>query len=309
MSDDERQTIREICQDDVTFIESSKDRDVLAREGGDVEIVYGNVREFELASLPKLGWVQCTWAGVENILYPVMIKQKIYLTNVRGQRGTAMSEHAIGGLLYLLRDFPQHVQNNAKNEWSSKTSCGMIADSSILLLGMGAIADIMAPRLQAFGATLYGVNSDARSHPACKQCFTLESMHEILSEIDHVICCLPATALTEKIMNADFFNCLKSGAAIVNISRGSVIDESALINAIDSAQLCGAVLDVTSPEPPVADSPMFAHPRILLTSHNSWAPRGDDERSAFPIFCHNLKCWLAGNKSEMLNVINYEKGY
>ncbi len=309
MSDAERDEIRSICNGDVTFVESSEDRDVLAREGADVEIVYGNVRDFELSQLPKLSWVQCTWAGVENILYPAMIERRVAITNVRGQRGRAMSEHAIGGLLYLLRDFPQQHVNKQKHEWSNKLNTGMIDESKVLILGLGAIGNELAPRLKALGATVYGVNSDGRAHADCAACYTLESMSEILAEIDHVICCLPATPLTNGKLNTDFFAALKKGAAFVNISRGSVVNEVDLITAIDDGQLCGAVLDVTNPEPPEKDSPLWGHSRILLTGHSSWAPRGDDERAAFPIFCHNLKLWLDGKSSEMRNLIDYEKGY
>ena len=289
MTQEERNSIREICKDDVDFIESSEDRDVLAREGEEVEIVYGNVRDFELPKLPQLHWVQCTWAGVENILYPAMIERAPLISNVRGQRARAMSEHAVAGLFYLLRDFPQQQLNKQNCEWSNNIQAGMTDGSNILILGMGAIANELAPRLKALGAAVYGVNSDGRDQQDCAQCFTLNTMHSVLPEIDHVICCLPATATTNKILSTEFFAAIKENAAFVNISRGSVVDHQAMIEAVDSGNLSGAVLDVIDPEPPGADNVLWQHPRILLTGHSSWAPEGDSERAAFPIFCANLK--------------------
>lgn len=309
MSDIERQRLAEMCGGELTLIDSSQDRDVLARDGAEVEIVYGNVRDFELPKLPKLQWVQCTWAGVENILYPAMVKRRVLITNVRGQRGRAMSEHALAGLLYLLRDFPQQHLNKQQRAWKSKLNCAMIADSKVLILGMGAIGDQLAPRLQALGASVYGVNSDGRSHPECAACYTLDGMEAILGQIDHVICCLPATPLTRAVLNAAFFDKLKAGAAFVNIARGAPVDEDALLAAVESGRLRGAVLDVTDPEPPADDSPLWQHPRILLTGHSSWAPRGDDERSAINVFCENLQLYLQGRSDEMHNLIDYDKGY
>jgi phosphoglycerate dehydrogenase-like enzyme len=286
-----------------------EDRDSLITAGRSSRIVHGNVRPHELPHLPNLQWVHATWTGVENLLFPAIIQSDVILTNTRGQVGQPMAEHALAGLLYIARDFPTWTRASANSQWKADQNPTLLANSTVLILGTGAIAAHLVPLLAPFHVTLWGVNSDGRALPAYDRTFTLNSVRPHLGQVDFVVMLLPAGAHTRHAMDRPFMQSLKPGAAVVNLSRGSVIDNLALKDLIDAGHLRAAVLDVTDPEPPPTDYPLFAHPRILLTGHGSWAPPPTDSDLSFEIFTHNLRCFLNNRLADMRNVVNKQAGY
>ena len=306
MSDEDRRRVEAVA--DVTWLDFSSDRDGLAERGGEVEVVYGNVREHELAALPHLRWVHATWSGIENLLYPAMVGSEVIITNTRGQVALQMSEHAVAGLLHLCRDFPTWVAASRDRQWRADSHATLLSGSTVAVLGTGAIAKVLIPKLTALGATVWGVNSDGRPFAGCEACFTLETIRERLGEIDHIVILLASTPATRKVIDGEFLGGLKPGAGVVNLSRGTVLDEAALIEQIDAGHLRGAVLDVTDPEPPAEDSPLFGHPRILLTGHRSWQPPMGN-RLAMEVFIANLKAFAEGRTEAMVNVVDKSRGY
>ncbi len=284
------------------------DRDGLATRGADAQIVYGNVRPHELSALTKLRWVHATWAGVENLLYPEMAASEVVITNCRGQSAVSMSEHALAGLLYLARDLPAHVAADRAGLWKRPVQPRHLAGSRALVLGAGAVGRVLIPKLHALEVEVVAVNTTGRPVDGAAKTMTLDGVADELSTIDHVIVLLPATPHTRHTVDAAFFGRLKPGATLVNISRGSIVDESALLEALDAGQVHGAVLDVTDPEPPADDHPLYGHPRALLTGHRSWMPTPDGVE-AFGVFAHNLRCYVEGRADEMINVVDKPMGY
>jgi phosphoglycerate dehydrogenase-like enzyme len=271
--------------------------------------VVGNVRPFEFPTLPNLRWVQATWAGIENLLYPEMIERGVIISNVRGQAAVPMSEHVLGSILYLLRDFPAFISSRDDRNWRpTNVNMRLLNGSKVLVLGVGAISETLIPMLNALGATVIGVNTSGKPVDGCAEVYTLESVRDHLSDIGMVVSLLPNTPLTKGYLDVDFFNALQPGAGIVNVSRGAVLNEDDLLAAIESEQLCGAVLDVTSPEPPLATSPLWDNPRVLLTGHRSYAP-GSNRNMWLDVFLHNLRCYRDGKLDDMQCRVNPELGY
>ena len=135
---------------DVELLHFNHRRDDLAKEGDDIDIIYGNVRPFELPSLPNLKWVHATWAGIENLCYPELIERDPIVTNIRGAVADAMSEHAIAGLLHFIRDLPEHDRANKQKQWSRSASGSLIKDSTILVMGTGGIGKRLIEILSVF---------------------------------------------------------------------------------------------------------------------------------------------------------------
>ena len=302
----ERERLEAIEQ--VRLLDFTEDRDGLARQGDEVEVVYGNVREHELAALPNLRWVHATWSGIENLMYPAMRASRVIITNTRGQVAEPMAEHGLAGLMYLARDLPTWVAASRNRTWRADARASLLAGATVAVLGTGAIAAVLIPRLAALGANVWGVNSDGRPVAGCSACFTMDGLRPRLGEVDHIVILLPTMPATRKVIDRDFLASLKAGAGVVNLSRGAVLDEAALVEQIDAGQLRGAVLDVTDPEPPTEDSPLYAHDRILLTGHRSWQPPPANGM-AFEVFEHNLRAMLAGRPGEMINVVDRARGY
>jgi len=306
MSEEDRQRIR-ACGD-VELMDFSEDRDGLAERGSSAQVVYGNVREHEFPTMTDLKWVHATWSGIENLLYPAMKRSDVIVTNTRGQVAGPMSEHALAGLLYLSRDLPAWVEASRAGRWRTESHGRLLAGATVAVLGTGAIAAVLIPKLTALGVTVWGVNSDGRPIDGCAETFTLQTIGDRLGEVDHIVVLLASAPATHKAVNRDLMSALKPGAGVVNLSRGAVLDEAALLELIDSGHLRGAVLDVTDPEPPADDSPLFGHPRVLLTGHRSWQPGGDGSVT-MEIFLHNLRCFMNGRTDEMHNVVDKARGY
>ncbi|MFC1504245.1 D-2-hydroxyacid dehydrogenase [Spirochaetota bacterium] len=307
MGEDHQKIIKDMTDCELYYFHS--DRDALVKKGDIIEIVYGNVRQFELAQMTALKWIQTTWAGVENLMYPEMVKSDVMITNLRGQRATSMSEQTIGGILYFTREFHRHVKANQEGRFINCHHQFHLEGSTACVLGAGAIARVMIPKLQALGIKVLGVNTTGKPTAYCPHMYTLETIREELPKVDHVISCLPATTYTNNYINKEFLIKLKKGARFINISRGAVVNEADLVECIENGQISGAMLDVSNPEPPPEDSLLWKNPKILFTAHSSFKPYSEPGTDGFTIFKKNLAYYIAGEKDKMVNVVNKDLGY
>jgi phosphoglycerate dehydrogenase-like enzyme len=308
MPEDRQQQLRDAVDAEIELLDVHDDREALVDRGRDVEIVYGNVREHEFEKLPKLRWVHATWSGVENVLHEPMVASDVIVTNTTGQVAYPMAEHALASLLYLARDFPGHLRGDADHDWRRSTDPCLLRGSRVLILGHGAIGRVLQPMLTALGCEVIAVNSDGRPVEGCAESHTLESIRGRLGTIDHLVVLLPRTPHTEGAVDRSFLESLRPGAIVANLSRGAVLDADALTELIDAGHLRGAVLDVTDPEPLPEDSPLYDHPRLLITGHQSYKPPAGPA-NAFDIFLHNLRCYVRGEPGRMTHVVDKQAGY
>lgn len=294
--------------DSLQVLDFSQRRDALAEEGAEVEIVYGNVRAQEFPKLPRLQWIHAPWTGVENLLYPELAASSVIITCTRGHSGVQMAEHLIAGMFYLARDFGAFRQASMEGVWRPKTQITKIEGSRALVMGLGGIGREVAKRCKALGMRVRGVNSTGSPSEHCDEVFALREVRAHLADVNHVLISLPGTPHTRHAVDDHFLGSLAPGATIGNVGRGCVIDEAALLRHIDSGQIRGAVLDVTDPEPPPPDSPLWRHPRILLTGHQSSSPH-PGSRPSFQLFLDNLRHYLDGRRDLMRSVVKKDMGY
>lgn len=257
---------------------------------------------------PRLRWVQAIGAGIGQ-LEPAKLKAKgIALTNAAGVASTPIAEFAIGRLLEVWKDVRVLERQQRGHIWQMHQ--GLLAKGKTMgIVGLGAIGRDVARRAKAFEMTVLANRRSAQpgdTDPDADELFGPDGLDEMLSRSDAVVLCAPHTPETIDLLDAERLGRLKPGAVLVNVGRGSMIDEAALVAALESGHLGAAVLDVTREEPLPADSPLWDAPNMYLSPHCSTAREGYNE-ALMELFCDNLERFLA--EEPLRNVVDPDRGY
>jgi phosphoglycerate dehydrogenase-like enzyme len=272
----------------------------------DVEILYGHVGESDFPKAKSLRWVQVPHAGVESLMYSAFKVSDVTLTNCRGLFGPQISEHAFALLLALTRRIPAQLEFMREKHWE-RVWCVEVAGMTMGILGLGGIGRAIAERAKAFEFNVIAVDSESIEKPdTVDQLGDLDWLPEFLSRSNVLMICCPITPETHKLLSHEQFNQMPDGSYVVNVSRGKVIDEDALIAALRSGKLAGAGLDVTYTEPCPPDSPLWTEPNVILTSHSAGSSQHFRGR-AMRLFIDNLGCYVKGEP--LINVVDKQKGY
>ncbi len=250
-------------------------------------------RGFLVAALksPALRWVQSGAAGFDNPIFAQVVAKGAILTTSHGQ-SVGMAEYVLAGVLDHFQDGPQRRRNQADGLWRRLTF-REIAGTTWLIVGFGAIGQDVARRARAFGAQVVGVRRDPSPHPLADAIIGPGEVSAQLPLADVVVLCLPAARATRHIADAGFFAAMKAGSVLINVGRGALVDEAALLAALDRGTPAHAVLDVFETEPLPADSRFWSHPRVALTSHASGNTAGQHARNQ-DLFVENLGRFVAG---------------
>ena len=252
--------------------------------------------------MPQLVWLQSTWAGV-NALIEDDLRQDYVLTGVKGIFGELMSEYVFGYILLLERNILAHQTDQSKRSWR-QIQPGRLKDKTIGIMGTGSIGQHIAGTAKHFGMQVLGLSNSGELKENFKTCFAVNKLHDFLVECDYVVSTLPDTSATTNLLNKASFNTMKPSAWLISIGRGPVIDEVALLEATQSKDIAGAVLDVFVEEPLASDSPLWEQDNIFITPHVS-APSFPEDVAE--IFVDNYRRFV--NKEELKFCIDFEKGY
>lgn len=256
--------------------------------------------------LTRLRWVQTLAAGPDSAL-AAGFAPDVVLTSGRGLHDVPVAEHTLALLLALARRLPDCVRAQDEHRWADDLG-GMqdfrpglefrsLADARVLIWGFGSIAARLSPMLSALGADVRGVAQTAgirHGYPV----ISAFDLPEALPRTDVLVSLLPATPQTARVIDEAVFDLLPAHAFVVNVGRGSVLDEVALLDAVRSGRIAGAALDVFETEPLPADSPLWDEPRILLTPHAA----GGRPLGAGELVAQNLLAFLSGG--ELTNVVH-----
>ncbi|MEJ7761209.1 MAG: D-2-hydroxyacid dehydrogenase [Thermomicrobiales bacterium] len=283
-----------------------------AREIGDADAYVGwQVTGEQVQNAARLRWVQAMSAGVEHFPAETLKERGIVVTNSSGAHAINIGEHVLAMMLAFARQLPLLVREQDQRRWDAHEMRQRVFElegQTLLVLGAGQIAEAVATRATGFGMRVVGVRrrGDQPSPPGFAEVATFDGLDDLLPTADHVAVCVPLTAATRHMLDARRIGLMKPGAHIFNIGRGAVIDQEALIAALGSGQIAGAGLDVTDPEPLPAESPLWAMPNVLITSHTSGAsPRYFDR--ALAIASDNITRWQTGQP--LRNVVDLDQGY
>ena len=235
------------------------------------EIIYGHPAPEIVTQATNLKWLCSDFAGIEKYLPDgVFSDPACILTNSSGAYGPTISEHIIMVLLMLLRRMPEYQSDLAERKWTFYSPIRSIIGSHFVLLGTGDIGSNTARRLKALGARVTGVCRSGRSdEPSFDRVLPLSELDSVLPTADALIMSLPATSETIGILTAERIALLRKDAYLINVGRGSAIDQDALVAALQHRAIAGAALDVMVPEPLPADHPLWDCPNTIITPHVS----------------------------------------
>ena len=290
------------------------DYDRLPEELPDTDIFVGySLRAKQLKDAKKLKWLHSTAAGVAQLMYPELRDSGILVTNPSGVFSVPMAEHTMGLLLALARNFPESVRQQDKATWSQQElwdkpqHLAEINGQVLLIVGYGSIGRELAKRAEVFDMRVWGVTRSGEGDSAhVEKILPAAKLDEALPEADYVVISAPETAETKHLIGAAELAKMKRGARLINIGRGSLLDEGALIRALESGALGGAAIDVAQTEPLPADSPLWKAPNLFITPHTSALSDRLWKRQT-ALLVDLLERWF-GDK-EMFNRVDLERGY
>ena len=291
-----------------------KDFARLPAELPDADIFVGSVlRQPDFAHAKKLKWVHSTSAGVTQLTYPELRSSGVVLTNASGVFSVPMAEHIIGLMLALARNFPDTVRQQDKAEWSQQMlwdrpqHLSELNGGVLLIVGYGSIGREVAVRAKAMGMRVWGVTRSGKGDLThAEKIIAASDLHAALPEADYVLLCAPETPETQRLIGAEQFSKMKRGARLINVGRGSLLDETALIAALENGTLSGAAVDVTEMEPLPPESPLWHVPNLFITPHTSAVSDRLWHRET-ALLMKLLEEWFDGR--ELSNRVNFGRGY
>jgi phosphoglycerate dehydrogenase-like enzyme len=259
-----------------------------------------------LAAAPNLRWQQTVSAGVNHILTPTFLERDITLTNSSGIHAIPISEFVLGFILYHAKQLRElQILHNERN-WQKWLVLQELANTTILIIGTGNIGQAIASRAKAFDMRVWG----SRRHPQPLTNFDkvvgADEWYALLPEVDYVVIATPLTPETKGLIDEKVLRSLPDRAYLINISRGAVVDESALMKALTEGWIAGAALDTVSTEPLPSESPLWSLPNLFITPHTSAISPALKSRIA-ALFLDNLKRYQAG--LPLRNVVDKQARY
>jgi len=274
----------------------------------EVLVTYGeDMDEAIVEECQKLRFVQVISAGLELMPLEALHQRGIAVANARGIHATPMSEYVMGALLSLVRQFDSFRDLQRRNTWDRSIRVGELAGKCLLVVGAGAIGQAIAQKAQAFGMRVLGVNTSGRARTHFDRMFSQANWREALPEADFVVLTVPLTEKTRKMVGEAELYRMKPSSHLINIARGAVVDELALIRALREKRIAGAVLDVFEQEPLPSSHPFWQMPEVVLTPHVSGRSPWYMTR-AMKIFHHNLQVYLQ-QEGSYLNLIEESRDY
>jgi len=286
----------------------------LMEELPDADIYVGwSLRPKQFAAAPKLKWLHSTAAGVAQLMYPELRASGIEVTNASGVHTVPIAEHVLGLLLAMARRFPSAFRHQAARRWGQQeiwdepVRPAELRGATLLVVGLGAIGREVARLARALGMRVAAVTRTGRDTAGvADQVAPASSLDALLPEADFVVLAAPETPETQHLMNAARLALMKRSAYLVNVARGSLVEESALVAALREKRIAGAALDVAAEEPLPESSPLWTLENCLVTPHLSGASDSLWNRQA-ELLCDNLDRWFSGR--ELRNRVDLTRGY
>ncbi|MPZ56264.1 MAG: hypothetical protein GEU91_07125 [Rhizobiales bacterium] len=248
---------------------------------------------------PRLKWVHAMGTGVDGIVDSKHISKDVLVTSTRGIHGTPMSEAAIMFMLTMARNFRRTLDQQREQVWH-RFFPQLLSGKTLGILGVGLIAEDLAPRCRALGMTVVGISRSTRKPPGFDRIVPRDDLPAAVADLDFLVILIPYERDTHHIVNERVLAAMKPTAFLVNIARGGVIDEPALIRALEEERIAGATLDAYETEPLPKGHSMWTTKNAIVSPHmtGTW----DGYASAcFKQFSHNYDCFVAGQPERMMN--------
>lgn len=258
-----------------------------------------------LPKCPNLAFIQVSSAGVDRLLQPELLAHPVQLINARGIHGTTIAEHVFLLMLSLARQLPAMQSAQKRHDWIRVTP-QLLANKTLGIVGYGSIGQAIGQRAKAFGMRVLATRRNPEPDQWADEVWGNDRLHELLPLCDYVVLATPLTPETKHLIGAPELSLCKPSAALINIARGPVVDEPALIQALQDGTIAAAGLDVFYREPLAIDSPLWDMPQVIVTPHMAGhMPDYDD--NVIDILVENLRRYLANQP--LINVVDKKAGY
>ena len=274
----------------------------------EIEVVCGEITRALFARRRRLAWIQSWGAGVDGLLYPELVESDVVLCSAKGFVGVHLADHAMALLLALTRGIHTAIRNPGWDpRWPIRDASWELVDRTMGIVGLGGTGRELAKRAAAFGMRVVAVDpEDVEVPPEVKACWVMDRFHALLEHSDVVAVCAPLTAETEGLFDRTAFARMPDHALLINVTRGRIVDEAALLEALEGNRIGGAGLDVVPQEPLPADHPLWKMENVVITPHTAGGSPNRDGRCV-ALFCENLRRYLDGRP--LTSVIDKRKGY
>ena len=271
-------------------------------ESADVLVSFGPMMaDHVVREAVNLKWILALGTGVDGIIDQPSLREGVMITNMHGVHGDSMSEAAIMLLLALSRGLARSVRSQQQRRWD-RFPASLLKDKTVGIFGVGAIAESLAPKCKAFDMTVVGITSARREVAGFDRMFLREELEQAVAALDYLVLLTPYSAATRGIVDAKILAAMKPSAYLINLARGGVIDEEALIRVLEQKKIAGAALDVFGTEPLPVAHPFWGMENVIVTPHQG----GFHDRyaaMAMPFIEENMRRFLAGDRRNMINVV------
>ena len=268
----------------------------------DVLLTFGPMMaDHVVAAATNLKWIQALGSGVDGIVDLPSLRDEVLVTNLHGIQGPPVSEATLMAMLALSRGLPRSLRSQGERKWD-RFPARLLKDKTVGIFGVGVIAAELAPKCKAFGMTVVGISSARRTVPGFDRMYARDELEQAVRELDYLVLLTPYSAATRGIVGEKVLAALKPSSYLVNLARGGVVDEAALVRVLQEGRIAGAALDVFGQEPLPAEHPFWGMDRVLITPHlGGFCDVYVDH--ALPVVEHNIRCFLAGQRGKMKNVV------
>jgi phosphoglycerate dehydrogenase-like enzyme len=307
-----RQRLQEAFPDFIVDQLQSYDR--VPEEIVDTDVFIGwSLRPEQFKIAGKLKWIHSPAAAVHQLMYPELINSNVILTNSSGVHGSVVAEHTLAVILALAKRLPQAMHYQARKIWAQELLWNEhprpreVAGATVLVVGMGGIGREFAVRAKALGMKVIAIRENpAKGAGPADAVYGPEQIDQLLPQADFVLLCTPVTSATTGLINKERLNKMKFGAYLINVARGPLIDDAALIEALQHQRIAGAALDVFVEEPLPSESPFWSLENVLITPHTAAVTEKLWERH-YELIVENMNRFLAGKP--LLNEVDKRRGY
>jgi phosphoglycerate dehydrogenase-like enzyme len=271
----------------------------------DADVVAGNLPPEALKRATRLTWVHTWAAGPDSALYPEMVASPVVLTSSKGNGAIPLAEQAMMLMLMLNRDALRWIRAQQDHRWERFTH-PELAGLTCGIIGLGHSGVDLAQKAKAFHMRVHGLRRSNDATPHVDQMYSRDQLHEFLSTADVLVVTAPLTEETRGMLGATELRAMKRTALFICFSRGGIVDDDALLEALNEGTIAGAGLDAHGIEPLPPDSPFWTAPNTIITPHNGATTPQTAERGV-DIFIENLRRFAEG--SELLNTVDKKLGY
>lgn len=307
LSEAQRQRVQDAAGADARIVQAT-DAASMRAEARDAEVLFGRVTPDLFERAPMLRWVHTLGAGVDGTLFAELVESDVQLVSEKGTVGPHLAEQTFALLLALTRGIARSIRERTwENRMSIRNEAWELTDRTMGIVGLGGTGREVAKRAAAFGMRVIAVDPEQVVKPAeVEALWPMERFGDLLEQSDVVSICAPLTPETRGMFDRAAFRRMRRHAYLVNVTRGAIVDEESLLEALRDGLIAGAGLDVTPVEPLPAGHPLWDMPNVVITPHAAGASPYRMDR-AVEVFCANLRRDRAGEP--LGNVIDKRKGY